>query len=203
MVAKKIIYFYNSDLSNMISLKEYIIQGVSARSSIKIPTIERVAKVLSECFLKGGKLIAFGNGGSAADAQHFVGELDGHFTKERRALPAIALSTNTSSMTAIANDYSYDEVFSRPVSALATDKDVVVGISTSGNSRNVINAIAAAKEKGAYTVAFTGRSGGKLKDMVDLLFNVESDFTPIIQEVHISMIHMICLELDRLQENAE
>ena len=106
-------------------------------------------------------------------------------------------------MTAIANDYSYDEVFSRPVSALATAKDIVVGISTSGNSRNVIKSIEAAKEKGAYTVAFTGRTGGKLKDVVDVLFNVESDFTPIIQEVHISMIHMICLELDRILEKTE
>ena len=187
----------------MLTLAEYIEQGVLARKSIEDNKIMVFAKLLKKAFEKGGKLLVFGNGGSAADAQHFVGELDGHFTMERKSLPAIALSTNTSSMTAIANDYSYDEVFSRPVTALATDKDVVVGISTSGNSRNVIKAIAAAKEKGAYTVAFTGRSGGKLKDMVDLLFNVESDFTPIIQEVHISMIHMICLELDRLQENAE
>ena len=187
----------------MLTLAEYIEQGVLARKSIEDNKIMVFAQLLKKAFEKGGKLLVFGNGGSAADAQHFVGELDGHFTMERKSLPAIALSTNTSSMTAIANDYSYDEVFSRPVTALATDKDVVVGISTSGNSRNVIKAIAAAKEKGAYTVAFTGRSGGKLKDMVDLLFNVESDFTPIIQEVHISMIHMICLELDRLQENAE
>ena len=125
-------------------------------------------------------------------------EAIGHFTKERGALPAIALSTNTSSMTAIANDYTYDDVFSRPVAALTNKGDIVVGISTSGNSKNVIKAINAAKEKGAYTVALTGRSGGKLKDVVDELFNVDSDFTPIIQEVHISIIHMICLELDRI-----
>ena len=187
----------------MISLENYVEQGVGARKTINIIQIQRFAQKLKETFDVQGKLIAFGNGGSAADAQHFVGELDGHFTKERKALPAIALSTNTSSMTAIANDYSYDEVFSRPVSALATDNDVVVGISTSGNSKNIIRAIEAAKGKGAYTVAFTGRSGGKLKEMVDVLFNVESDFTPIIQEVHISMIHMICLELDRIQEKNE
>ena len=187
----------------MITLKEYMVQGVKAREGISLDRIERFSKLLMERLNSGGKLITFGNGGSAADAQHFVGELDGHFTKERNALPAIALSTNTSSMTAIANDYSYDDVFSRPVSALATDKDVVVGISTSGNSKNAIKAIEAAKKKGAYTVAFTGRSGGKLKDMVDVLFNVESDFTPIIQEVHISMIHMICLELDRIQEKTD
>ena len=187
----------------MLTLLEYIEQGIYARHSINTSKIEKFAKALSGSFQKGGKLLVFGNGGSAADAQHFVGELEGHFTSERGALPAIALSTNTSSMSAIANDYSYDDVFSRPVSALATGKDVVVGISTSGNSKNVIKAIGAAKVKGAYTVAFTGRSGGKLKDMVDLLFNVESDFTPIIQEVHISIIHMICLELDRLQIKTE
>ena len=187
----------------MISLENYVEQGVGARKTINIIQIQRFAQKLKETFEVHGKLIAFGNGGSAADAQHFVGELDGHFTKERKALPAIALSTNTSSMTAIANDYSYDEVFSRPVSALATVNDVVVGISTSGNSKNVIKAMEASREKGAYTVAFTGRSGGRLKGNVDLLFNVESDFTPIIQEVHISMIHMICLELDRIQEKNE
>ena len=187
----------------MLNLDEYIEQGVIARKAIDITKIGKFADFLSKCFKNGGKLIAFGNGGSAADAQHFVGELDGHFTKERGALPAIALSTNTSSMTAIANDYTYDDVFSRPVRALATDKDVVVGISTSGNSRNVLKAIEAAKENGAYTVALTGRSGGKLKGIVDELFNVDSDFTPIIQEVHISIIHMICLELDRILENSE
>ena len=183
----------------MLTLEDYIKEGVNAREAIDVIKIREFSSRLLPTFENGGKLIAFGNGGSAADAQHFVGELDGHFTSERSALPAIALSTNTSSMTAIANDYSYDDVFSRPVSALANVKDVVVGISTSGNSKNVIKAIEAAKEKGAYTVAFTGRSGGRLKDKVDLLFNVESDFTPIIQEVHISIIHMICLELDRLQ----
>lgn len=187
----------------MITLKEYIEEGVIARNTINIRLIESFSVKLNKSFQQGKKLIAFGNGGSAADAQHFVGELDGHFTKERKALPAISVSTNTSSLTAIGNDYSYDEVFARPVSALANNGDIVVGISTSGNSKNVIKAIEAASLKGAYTVAFTGRSGGRLKDIVDLLFNVESDFTPIIQEVHISIIHMICLELDRLQDKTE
>lgn len=184
----------------MISLSDYISQGVKAREAVNLVKIQEFSTKLNKIFHSGGKLIAFGNGGSAADAQHFVGELDGHFTKERNALPAIAVSTNTSSLSAIANDYSYDDVFSRPVSALATEQDVVVGISTSGNSKNVFNAIKAAKERGAYTVALTGKSGGKLKGIVDELFAVESDFTPIIQEVHISIIHMICLELDRMLE---
>lgn len=187
----------------MLTLEEYLKEGLKSRSLINLRKIEVLSTKLNNSFFSGGKLIVFGNGGSAADAQHFVGELDGHFTKERGALPAIALSTNTSSMTAIANDYTYEDVFSRPVRALATDKDVVVGISTSGNSVNVIKAIEAAREKGAYTVALTGRSGGKLKGIVDELFNVDSDFTPIIQEVHISIIHMICLELDRILENSE
>ena len=182
----------------MISLKDYIEQGVEARRMLELEKIPSFAKLLIEKTSKGGKLITFGNGGSAADAQHFVGELDGHFTKERSALPAVALSTNTSSLTAIGNDYSYEDIFSRPVLALATDKDVVVGISTSGNSPNVVKAIEAAKAKGAYTVALTGKSGGKLRTLVDELFAVESDFTPIIQEVHISIIHMICLELDSM-----
>ncbi len=182
----------------MLTLPDYIEQGVFARKSIDLEKIRRFASLLDETFAKGGKLLVFGNGGSAADAQHFVGELDGHFTRERAALPAIAISTNTSSMTAIGNDYSYEEVFSRPVSALAGDKDIVVGISTSGNSKNVIKALKEAKRKGALTVAFSGKSGGLLKDTVDMLFNVESEFTPIIQETHITIIHMICLELDRL-----
>lgn len=182
----------------MITLQNYLDDGVEARKSIDLNRVTSLARSLEQVFKNGGKLIVFGNGGSAADAQHFVGELDGHFTKERKALPAIALSTNTSSMTAIGNDYSYDEVFSRPVTALVKDNDVVVGISTSGNSTNVVKAIESAKLKGAYTVALTGKSGGKLKGVVDELFAVNSDFTPIIQEVHISIIHMICLELDRL-----
>ena len=182
----------------MITLQEYILEGVQARKSVHLEQIARFSQKLREVFENKGKLIAFGNGGSAADAQHFVGELDGHFTLERKALPAIALSTNTSSITAIGNDYSYEDIFSRPVSALATDKDVVVGISTSGNSPNVVKAIQEAKKKGAYAVALTGKSGGKLLGLVDELFAVQSDFTPIIQEVHISIIHMVCLELDRM-----
>lgn len=184
----------------MLTLDDYIEEGVTARKAVNTARIQAFAKALQRSFQSGGKMIVFGNGGSAADAQHFVGELDGHFTKERTALPAIALSTNTSSLSAIANDYSYDDVFARPVSALATDKDVVVGISTSGNSKNVVAGIIAAKDKGAYTVAFTGKSGGKLRDLVDEMFAVESNFTPIIQEVHITMIHMTCLELDRMLE---
>ncbi len=204
IVNKEIFSFSNlikqtgNTYENMITLDEYIEQGLRARKSVDLEKIQKFSILLHDRLSSGGKLIAFGNGGSAADAQHFVGELDGHFTVERAALPAVAISTNTSSLTAIGNDYSYEDIFSRPVSALATERDIVVGISTSGNSANVVKAMQAAKGKGAYTVALTGKSGGKLRNIVDDLFAVESDFTPIIQEVHISIIHMICLELDRV-----
>lgn len=184
-----------------VSLEEYIQKGLESRKSIDLGIIREISELLLSRFRKGGKLITFGNGGSAADAQHFVGELDGHFTMERKALPAIAISTNTSSLTAIGNDYQYDDIFSRPVEALANPMDVVVGISTSGNSRNVLKAMEAAKKKGAFTIGMTGSSGGKLKGSVDMLLNAASDFTPVIQETHITMIHMICLEIDRLMEN--
>ncbi len=183
-----------------IGLDEYIEKGVSARKAIDIEKIRFIANEMLSRFKRGGKLITFGNGGSAADAQHFVGELDGHFTIERGALPAIALSTNTSSLTAIGNDYTYADVFSRPVSSLATSNDVIVGISTSGNSQNVVNAMLEAKKKGALTVAMTGKAGGKLAGIADMLLNADSDFTPVIQETHITMIHMICLEIDNLME---
>lgn len=185
-----------------ISLDEYIEKGVAARKAIDTEKIRSLANEMLSRFNRGGKLITFGNGGSAADAQHFVGELDGHFTIERKALPAIALSTNTSSLTAIGNDYAYADVFSRPVSALATSNDIVVGISTSGNSQNVVNALQEAKRKGSLTVAMTGKTGGKMAGIADLLLNADSEFTPVIQETHITMIHMICLELDKIVESS-
>lgn len=183
-----------------ITLEEYINAGLESRKSIDTGMIREVSALLLTRFRKGGKLITFGNGGSAADAQHFVGELDGHFTRERDALPAIALSTNTSSITAIGNDYQYEDIFSRPVKALACPMDVVVGISTSGNSRNVLKALEAARNNGAYTIGMTGSSGGKVAGIVDMCLKAGSDFTPVIQETHITMIHMICLEIDRLME---
>ena len=179
-----------------ISLEEYIKEGLTARSAVDLKKIKDLVERIYESFENGGKIIAFGNGGSAADAQHFVAELDGHFSTERKALPAIALTTNTSSITAIGNDYSFDDIFSRPVEALANKNDIVFGISTSGNSKNVINGILSAKAKGAYTVGLTGKKGGNMRGLVDELFSVQSDLTPIIQEVHIAIIHMICLEID-------
>ena len=140
----------------------------------------------------GGKVIFCGNGGSAADSQHLAAEFTGRYLKERRALPALALSVNTSSLTAIGNDYGFDLVFARQVEALGNKGDVLVGISTSGNSRNVVRAMEAAKLKSIYTVALTGSSGGALKQLADCVICAPSEETPRIQECHILMGHLMC-----------
>jgi len=158
--------------------------------------IENMVHLIVAAYRAGGKVVVFGNGGSAADAQHLVGELVGRFKLERPALPAIALSTNTSILTAIANDYGYDVVFSRQIEALVTEKDVVIGISTSGRSPNVIEAIKAAKKKGAKTIVLTGGKGGpsrgRMAEEADLVLAVPSDSTPRIQESHITIGHIVC-----------
>jgi D-sedoheptulose 7-phosphate isomerase len=158
--------------------------------------IENMVHLIVATYRAGGKVVVFGNGGSAADAQHLAGELVGRFKLERPALPAIALSTNTSILTAIANDYGYDVVFSRQIEALVTEKDVVIGISTSGRSPNVIEAIKAAKKKGARTIILTGGKGGlsrgRMAEVADLVLAVPSDSTPRIQESHITIGHIVC-----------
>lgn len=156
-----------------------------------IPVIKKVADVMVDAIKSGKKVIVFGNGGSAADAQHFACELSGRFLKNRPALPAIALTTNTSNITAIGNDYSYDEVFSRQLEGIADEGDVVIGISTSGNSKNVIKAIEVANKIGCITIGWTGASGGKLKDIVKYLINVPSTSTPRIQESHVLLLHIL------------
>ena len=180
------------------SLEDYINAGMEARSKINPGQIRSIARRIVDSIENGGKLVTFGNGGSAADAQHFVAELTGHFSFERRPLAALCLNTNVSSITAIANDYSYGEIFSRQVEALVKSGDIVMGITTSGNSPNVIEAMNSARKLGAYTIAMTGKSGGKIKSLSSEVVNVESDDTPIIQEMHIAIIHMICLEIDRM-----
>ncbi len=180
------------------SLEDYINAGMEARSKINPGQIRSIARRIVDSIENGGKLVTFGNGGSAADAQHFVAELTGHFSFERRPLAALCLNTNVSSITAIANDYSYGEIFSRQVEALVKSGDIVMGITTSGNSPNVIEAMNSARKLGAYTIAMTGKSGGKIKSLSNEVVNVESDDTPIIQEMHIAVIHMICLEIDRM-----
>ncbi|MEM2786467.1 MAG: D-sedoheptulose 7-phosphate isomerase, partial [Candidatus Nitrosotenuis sp.] len=150
-----------------------------------IQSIERAAMLIIESIKEGGKIIFCGNGGSAADAQHLAAELVGKFYLDRPALPGISLTTNTSILTAVANDYTYDRVFVRQVEAIAKTGDVLVGISTSGNSLNVVEAMKLAKNIGMKTIAFTGETGGKMKDYADVLINVPSTDTPHIQELHI------------------
>lgn len=155
-------------------------------------SVKKAAEVIIDSFQKGGKLLIAGNGGSAADAQHFAAELVGKFKKERKALPAIALTTNSSILTAVANDYSFRKVFSRQVEALAKKGDVFFGISTSGNSLNVIEALEVAKRMNCFTVGLTGKTGGNMAKICDILINVDSEETPRIQEAHILAIHIIC-----------
>ena len=163
----------------------------------RIGEIEGMVKLIVSAYRAGGKVVLFGNGGSAADAQHIAGELVGRFKLERPALPAVALTTNTSVLTAVANDYGYETTFSRQVEALVGEKDVVVGLSTSGNSPNVIEAIKAAKIKGAKTICLTGGNGGQLAEEADLVIRVPSDSTPRIQEAHITIGHIVCELVER------
>ncbi|HIJ88171.1 MAG TPA: D-sedoheptulose 7-phosphate isomerase [Desulfuromonadales bacterium] len=161
------------------------------------PRIAEMATLLVDTFTRGGKLLVMGNGGSAADAQHFVAEIVGRFKMERRALPAVALSTDTSILTAIGNDYGFDTVFRRQVEALAAAGDVVVGISTSGNSPNVRHALELAREVGCRTVGLLGKDGGSIMKCCDLALVVPSDDTPRIQEGHITIIHIVCDLLEK------
>src|SRR3989344_3312300 len=155
-------------------------------------TIVEIAQAIIESFGRDGKLVLFGNGGSAQDAQHIAAELVGIYTMERRSLPAIALTTNTSVLTALPNDYYYHSVFERQIEGMVRPGDVVIGISTSGNAGNVIRGILKAKEIGAKTIGFTGESGGELKNKVDILLNVPSITTGHIQEAHIAVGHIMC-----------
>lgn len=154
--------------------------------------ILKAAHIVRDCLANGGKLLLMGNGGSAADSQHLAAELVGRFKKERKAIPAIALTVDSSSLTALGNDYGFDTIFSRQVEALATQKDAIVGISTSGNSLNVISALNTARKIGASTIGFIGNDGGKIKDCVDISIIVPSNDTARIQEVHITIGHIIC-----------
>jgi len=155
-------------------------------------TIAAIAQAIADCFRAGGKVLLFGNGGSAADADHIAGELAGRFRRDRPALPALALTGSSATLTAIANDYSYAEVFERPVRALANPGDVVIGLSTSGNSPNVLRGLQAARERGARTVGFTSASGGQMPAHADHLLQVPSNDTPLIQQAHLAAAHIIC-----------
>lgn len=154
--------------------------------------MEKTINYITNSIKNGGKLLICGNGGSAADAQHIAAEFVGRFVMERKGFPAIALTTDTSNLTAIANDYSYDDVFRRQVEALGNKGDVLIGISTSGNSENVIRAIDEAKKNGMTVIGLTGKTGGKMKDMCDVTFVFEIKDTARIQELHMMTYHLIC-----------
>ncbi len=153
--------------------------------------IKKIAETIVNCYKRNGKLIFFGNGGSCSDSMHLAAEFVSRYYFDRKSLPAMALTDNVS-LTAIGNDYCYEEVFARQVEGFVKKGDVVIGISTSGNSKNVIKAIEKAKELGGITVGFTGRKGGMLKDKVDICLNVPSDDTPRIQEGYMLAGHIIC-----------
>ena len=157
-----------------------------------ISVIERAVEIITNAFRQGNKILFCGNGGSAADAQHLAAEFTGRFYKDRQALPAEALHVNTSYLTSVANDYGFDEVYSRMINGIGKKGDILVALSTSGNSANILNAVKTAKEKEMTVIGFTGKSGGKMKDACDLLLNVSSADTPRIQETHILAGHIIC-----------
>ena len=178
-------------------IKNILEQNISLKTSLLsdnnfINSISSVVKEVVHCYRNNGKIMLCGNGGSAADAQHIAAELSGRFYYDRPSLPAEAIHVNTSYITAVANDYSFDEVYSRYVKGAGKKGDVFIGLSTSGSSENVVRAIQAAKEQGMVTVAITGNAGGKMKEMADININVPSNDTPRIQECHIMIGHMIC-----------
>lgn len=174
-----------SSLESSLIIKKKLIAG-------DLDKIAQIAKTVISALKKGGKIIFFGNGGSAADSQHLAAELVGRFCRERKAIPALALTTDTSVLTSLANDYGYDIVFKRQLEALANKKDVAIGISTSGMAKNVILAIKQAKKMGLVTIALTGKGGGELAKICDIALIVDSSNTAHIQESHISVGHIIC-----------
>jgi len=159
--------------------------------------INQSALKIISCLKNNGKVILFGNGGSAADAQHMAAELIGRFKIERKSIPAIALTTDTSIITSIGNDYDFDNIFSRQVESLVNKNDIIIAISTSGNSNNVINGIVKAKENGSFVIGLVGNSGGKLRSISDLLLNVPSNDTARIQEGHRIIIHSLCQLIEK------
>jgi D-sedoheptulose 7-phosphate isomerase len=159
--------------------------------------VEAIAQAIITAFRSGKKVLWFGNGGSAADAQHLAAEFSGRFLRERPGYPSESLSSNPSAVTAISNDFGYENVFARQVEAFAQPGDVVVGITTSGNSRNVMFGLDAAKRRGALAIAFTGNGGGKVAEIADLILMGPDGYSAIIQEVHITMGHIVCDLVDQ------
>ena len=161
-----------------------------------IPKIQSASELIVSTLQNGNKVLLCGNGGSAADAQHIAAELTGRYKNERRGLPGIALTTDTSALTAISNDYGYDRVFDRQVEALANEGDLLIGISTSGNSGNILSALSLAKVLGCSTLGMSGKSGGKMNELCAINLVVPSNDTPRIQEMHILIGHILCQAVD-------
>jgi D-sedoheptulose 7-phosphate isomerase len=182
-------------------MTEHIKKIINASISVKqkllsdsdmLRKIQAVVEVVVKAFKDGNRVYFAGNGGSAADAQHLAAEFSGRFYTDRHALPAEALHCNTSYLTAVANDYSYDEIYARLIRGIAHPGDILIGLSTSGNSGNIVRAFEAAREKKVVTIGFTGETGGKMKGLSDYLFNIPSTDTPRIQESHILLGHIVC-----------
>jgi D-sedoheptulose 7-phosphate isomerase len=176
-------------ISKILAAHDQVCKNVAKNN---ISDIEKIVRVIINCFRKGGKVIFFGNGGSAADAQHLATELVCRLKLERKALPAMALNTNTCLLTAQGNDYGFKTVFSRQIEAFAAKNDVAIGISTSGNSENVLKAIVLARKLGCATIGFSGGDGGMLAKTAELNFIVSSNITQHVQEMHITVGHIIC-----------
>jgi D-sedoheptulose 7-phosphate isomerase len=197
-VAKNARFIIDKTMNNLELLRNALNdhQNVMKQLESLLPQIDKVGQVMRECLQRGNKILLMGNGGSAADSQHIAAEIVGRYKRERRGLPAIALTTDTSILTAVGNDYGFEYVFSRQVEALCDAQDVVVGISTSGNSANVVKAIEVAKQIGAITVLFSGGTGGKLADMCDYTLVMPSKETARIQEAHLFIAHSVCEIMD-------
>ena len=179
----------------MEQIKQYLYESAKVKREIADTLSDKIAFAVDAVYktiVEGGKVLLMGNGGSAGDAQHIAAELVGRFKKERKAIPALALTVDTSSLTALGNDYGFETIFERQIEAIANKDDAVIGISTSGNSENVVRAIQKANSMGAYTIGLLGNNGGKLKEIVNLPIVIPSNDTARIQEVHITIGHIIC-----------
>lgn len=192
-VANGYLELARQQVRNSVAVKQELLEDADLLSR----TVE-IAEIVSEALRNGKKLLLFGNGGSAADAAHIAAELVGKYQRERRGLPAMALSGNLSSLTAVGNDYGFECIFSRQVEAFGIAGDIAVGISTSGDSENVLRAMKMAREKQMTTVGLTGRTGGRLKSSVDYCLAVPSDETPRVQECHIMLGHIVCDLVERV-----
>lgn len=184
-------------MSNLDIIRQRINDSIEAKTNLladnaTLEVVSQLADLITDCIKKGGKLVICGNGGSASDALHFAGEIVGRFVKERKAWPAVVLNADVATMTAIANDYGYDDVFARQAEGHVKPGDVFIGISTSGNSENVLRAALKANELGAKTAALLGKDGGKIAKEVDYPIIVHCNTTARVQECHINIIHILC-----------